>query len=361
MTPNEISKIRLHNQQIDRSGFNNVQNLVSWMGAIQAQDYNMSKWAVGIRVSGSTEQSIEKAFRKGEIIRTHLMRPTWHLVSSADIYWLLELTAPHIKPLLQSRHKHLELTETIINKSKSVIEKILVGGKHRTREELMLQLQNAKISTDGQRAAHLMLLCELDGIVCSGEPIEKKQTYALLEERVPKPQAICRDEALAELAKRYFTSHGPATIQDFIWWSGLRVKDAKNALELVKAHFTSVNSDRQTYWFTANSSFVETSNKSAHLLPAYDEFIISYRDRSASILAENHKKAISENGLFRPIVVVNGHVAGTWKRIQKKDKAQIETEYFQSNEQPAKNLIENAAARYGQFINREIEIVNFDS
>lgn len=351
MTLKDISRIRLHNQQIDNSGFKNAQELVAWMGAMQAQDYNMAKWAIGIRLPGSTDPSIEEAFRKGEIIRTHLLRPTWHLVSSSDIYWILELTAPHIKPLLRSRHKQLELSETIINKSKTVIEKVLEGGNHFTREELMFHLQNVHISTEGQRAAHLLLICELDGMICSGAVQEKKQTYTLLEERVLKPLSISREEALAELARRYFTSHGPATIQDFIWWSGLPVKDAKNGLEIVKSGFISAKADQQTLWFTDSISENSILSESVHLLPAYDEFIISYRDRSASILAENHKKAVSENGLFRPIIVVNGQVTGTWKRIQNKGKVRIETDYFQKNNQPSIDLIENASARYEQFLN----------
>lgn len=358
MTPNNTSIIRLHNQQIDGTTFKRAKDLVEWMGAMQAQDFSMAKWAIGARIPDSTNQKIEKTLRNGEIIRTHLLRPTWHFVSSADIYWILGLTAPHIKSQLRARHKQLELTETIVNKSKSIVEKALMGGNHLTREELMLQLGNAHIATDGQRAAHLMLVCELDGIVCSGVPKGKTQTYALLQERVPKPPTINRDEALAQLARRYFTSHGPATIQDFIWWSGLPVKDAKNALEMIKPDFVSEKTEQQTHWFTDSHQATQTNIGSTHLLPAFDEFIISYKDRSASIQEGNHKKAISDNGLFRPIVVVNGQVTGTWKRIQKEDKTVIETDYFQPNNLPAKELIKTASNRYSQFLNQKTEIVN---
>ena len=356
MTLNDISEIRLHNQQIQSSRFKNAKDLLAWMGAVQAQDYAMAKWAVGVRLPGSTDLAIEEAFRKGEIIRTHLLRPTWHFVSADDIYWILGLTAPHIKSLLRARHIQLELTETIVNKSKSVVEKALLGGNHLTREELMFQLGNAQINTDGQRAAHLMLLFELDGLVCSGAPKGKKQTYTLLEERVPKSLSFNRDEALAELAKRYFTSHGPATVQDFIWWSGLPVKDARNALEMVKSQFISVETEQQMLWFTDLYQATKTNNQPAYLLPAYDEFIISYRDRSASILAENHKKAISENGIFRPIVVQNGKVTGIWKRVQKKNKILIEIECFHSQIQPANEGLMDATKQFGQFINQDTEL-----
>lgn len=357
MTPNDIASIRLNNQQIASSNFRRAKDLVAWMGAMQAQDYNMSKWAIGVRLPDSTDQTIEEAFRKGEIIRTHLMRPTWHLVSSADIYWILELTSPHLKPMLRARFNRLELTEAVISKSKSVIEKALSGGNHLTREEIMFQLENAQIAAVNLRASHLMMACELDGIVCSGASKGKNQTYALLSERVPNAIKFSREEALAELARRYFTSHGPATIQDFIWWSGLPVKDAKNGLEMIKSDFSSEKVGQQIRWFSNPILQMESIPESAHLLPAYDEFIISYRDRSASILPEYNKKAISENGLFRPIVVVNGQVNGTWKRTSKKDKVLIEVDYFKIIEQLPENDIKNASERYGQFLNLKPEII----
>jgi len=358
MTSEEISATRLQNQQIVATKFRKVQDLVYWMGAMQAQDYAMVKWAIGARLPDATDEIVTEAFRKGEIIRTHLLRPTWHVVSSFDIYWILGLTAPHIKPLLRSRHRDLELSESTINKSKAVVEKSLIGGKHLTREEIMNQLQEAGISTEGQRASHLMLICELDGIVCSGKPKDKKQTYTLLEEWVPKTSSFNREDALAELAKRYFTSHGPATIQDFIWWSGLPVKDAKNALEMVKSGFASEKMEDQIYWCSLSSPTSGTKNKSAYLLPAYDEFIISYRDRTASILADDHKKAISDNGIFRPILVVNGKVVGTWKRQKMKERVLIIPEYFKSITNKKIKQIEFAAKQYSQFLNQETELVN---
>jgi len=358
MTRDEISNIRLQNQQIASGKFKNVQDLVHWMGAMQAQDFSMVNWALGVRIPNATEQTIAEAYRRGEIIRTHLLRPTWHIVSSTDIYWILGLTAPHIKRLLRSRHRDLELSESTINKSKSVLEKLLVGGKHLTREEIMLQLRNAGISTEGQRASHLMMICELDGILCSGKPNGKIQTYTLLEEWVPKTSSFNRESALAELAKRYFTSHGPATIQDFIWWSGLPVKDAKNGLEIIQADFISEKIEEQIYWHSGSFPDSDYQGGKAYLIAAYDEFIISYRDRSASLLVDDHKKAISENGFFRPIVVVDGKVCGTWKHQQMKDKILIFPEYFRPITSKEKEQIEEASKRYGHFLNQETELIN---
>jgi hypothetical protein len=186
MTLTDITNMRLPAQQISQSKFKTPKKIVSWMGAMQAQDYAMSKWAVGIRLQGSTQTEIEKAIDSGKIIRTHVLRPTWHLISSVDIYWMLELTAPHIKVLMRSQEKKLELTESVYAKSNIIIEKALQKSEMLTRKELMTELRKAKIDTSDIRAAHLMFRAEIEGIVCNGIPKENMQTYSLLSERVEK-------------------------------------------------------------------------------------------------------------------------------------------------------------------------------
>jgi hypothetical protein len=351
-----IANIRLASQQLAGTKFKTPKDLVSWMGAMQAQDYAMSKWAVGIRLPNATDEKIESAINKGEIIRTHLMRPTWHLVSADDIYWLLELTAPHIKPAMNSTNKMLELNDALFSKSNKIIEKALSGNNHLTREELMSLLQKNKISTDGLRSIHIMFHAELDGIVCNGIRRGKNSTYALLSERVPKINKLLRDEALALLAKRYFTSHCPATLKDFIWWSGLPVKDARNALEMVKSNFISETINGETYWLTNSFAKIKTVEPSVYLLPAFDEFLISYKDRSASFPLGNHKKAFTSNGIFRPVIVINGHVTGIWKRTVKKDIVLIETGLFQPHNKLEKELVEKAAIKFGGFLNKKVEL-----
>ncbi|MFA5330361.1 MAG: winged helix DNA-binding domain-containing protein [Prolixibacteraceae bacterium] len=356
MKATDIARHRLYFQHIAGTNFKDPQKVVSWMGAMQAQDYNMAKWAVGIRLKDSTDQLIEYYLNEGKILRTHLLRPTWHMVSAEDIYWILELTAPHIKPSMRARHRELGLTDKIVTQTKSVVEKALSGGIHLTREELLGKLQEAKLVTDRAQLTHLMMICELDRLVCSGASKGKKQTYALLEERVKKTQPLSREEALAKLAKKYFESHGPATIQDFIWWSGLPVKDARSALEMVKQHFASEEIESQVYWFAENGISSPSLENTVHLIPAYDEYIISYRDRTATIQAENHKKAISENGFFRPVVVVNGETIGTWKRLTQKDGSIVELNYFQSVTETTDKQIEREVIKYGQFINQKIGV-----
>jgi DNA glycosylase AlkZ-like len=357
MALKEIAKARLINQQIVLTKLKSVKDIVGWMGAMQAQDYNMAKWAVGIRLAGSTEKMIDEAVSSGEIIRTHVLRPTWHFVLPEDIYWMIELAASRFKTSFKSRWKTIGLTETIFKKSNSIIEKALANGKHLTREELVIKLNKAKIPTSEQKIFHIMFRAELEGIVCSGSIKNKKQTYASLKERVPESKILKKDEALVKLAEKYFSSHGPATLQDFVWWSGLKVADARQAIEMIKSKFISEKIGEQTYWFSKSFSFPKSNKKSLYLLPAYDEFIISYKDRGAAIPIEDKKKAISNNGIFRPTILINGQVAGIWKRSMKNDKITIETQFFHSVDEAAKRSVKSAAVKYGDFLKKKVEIV----
>jgi hypothetical protein len=357
METEQIGNIRLINQQILEPKFKTPKDIVGWMGAMQAQDYNMAKWALGVRLPGSTEQVIQSAIDKGEILRTHLLRPTWHFVSADDIHWMLELSAPQIKALFKSRHRNLELSAAVLKKSDVILEKALSAGKHLTREELVSQLKGSKIATDDNRAAHLLMNAELDGLICSGTSENNKTTYALLEERVPKPKSLSREEALGRLADRYFLSHGPATLRDFSWWSGLSLTDARKGLESVKSKFISETNGSDTYWLGETNSLAANKTQSVFLLPAFDEFIISYKNRSASLLLENHGKAISNNGIFWPVVVVNGKVVGLWKRVIKKERVLIELDFFQRHNKSIQQQIKKAAAVYGNFLQKEPEVI----
>ena len=354
----DIAGHRLVNQQIEATGFTTPQQLVYWMGAMQAQDYNMAKWAIGSRIRSMTDAAVEQAINCGEIIRTHIMRPTWHFVAAEDIYWMLDLTANRIKASLKSRHKQLELTDKILNKGLSVIEKALLGEVHLTRAELLSELVNAKIMMNTERGSHLLLLAELEGLICSGSKKENQLTYALLNERVPKKVLLNKEEALARLAEKYFNSHGPATLQDFVWWSGLQVREAKFAMELIKDKFQAFEFNAQVYWH-ANKSIISVKTwRSAILLPAFDEFIISYKDRSAALTFDDHRKTVSINGIFRPIIICDGKVQGIWKKSVKKDHVKVEVQFFSDqwlqNDERSK-LIE-AAESYGYFLKRKVEL-----
>ncbi len=357
MKPFDISNIRLNCQQVSNTKFKNPEDVVHWMGAVQAQDYANSKWAVGCRLNGTTDKTVEAALNKGKIIRTHVMRPTWHLVSAKDIYWMLELTAPHIKSSLRSRNKQLELSDKVVSKSNSVIEKILSNNKDLTREEIYGALNKASIATDNVRGSHLLLNAELEGLICNGKTVGNKQTYTLLENKVLGKKKFDRDESIAKLGERYFSSHCPATLQDFIWWSGLPAKDARLSLELNKQNLQAEKIDRETYWLPQNFKIPEIKKGEIYLLPAFDEFIISYKNRSAVINIDDHKKAVSSNGIFRPLIVVNGKVTGLWKHTIKKESVAIELESFRPHNKAETSAIKKAAEKYGIFLGKKAEII----
>ncbi len=324
-----ILNLRLASQQLINATFTHPKEVASWMGGMQAQDFNMAKWAIGIRIPGCTNKMVEDAFNIGEILRTHVMRPTWHFVAPEDIRWMLLLSKEKIKSSMKSRDADLGLTEKIIAQSKEIIQKALHGNKHLTREELTAALEDGKMHADSSRIYHYLMHAELDGIICSGALHGKEQTYALIEERVPQTQTFSKEEALAKLAKRYFASHGPATLQDFVWWSGLSTLEAKKGLEIIQPDCISEKIDSQTYWLVPSPREIPESSNFIHLLPAFDEFIISYRDRKAILSSENHSKAISSNGIFRPVIVHNGHAVGLWKKTSGKNKIVITPDYFQ--------------------------------
>jgi hypothetical protein len=356
MTINDISTSRLFSQKIEETGFTSAKELVSWMGAMQAQDYAMAKWAIGSRLVHSTDEMVETALNNAEIIRSHLMRPTWQLVSADDVYWMNNLSAAKIRRNFNSRHRDLELSEEMILKSEKVFEKVISTQGNLTRDELNAELQKVNIKTVENQLYHLLFCAELDGIICSGAVKNGKQTYDLLSNRVPNRRTLSKDESLAELAKRYFQSHGPATIDDFVWWSGLSVTDARKGIESIKSGFLSETIDAKTYWFSGSISDFKIDKTSVHLLPAFDEYLIGYCDRSASLSFTFNPKAVSSNGIFHPVIVLNGQVIGTWKRSFKKEKVIVSANLFQSPTLFLKSAIEEEAKRFGQFLNKKTEI-----
>jgi hypothetical protein len=354
---NLISKIRLISQKVASSEFKTPSEIVRWMGAMQAQDFAMAKWAIGVRLNNPTDKKVESAFNNGEILRTHVLRPTWHLVSADDIFWMLQLSASKIKSSLKSRHNQLELTESIISKSNLIIEKSLSKGSSLTRDELADEFHKAGIKTDENRLSHILFCSELEGIVCSGPIKNNKLTYALLHERVLVKKELSKDESLAELAKRYFRSRCPATLEDFIWWSNLTIREARSAVDLIKSDFIQENTGSLKYIIPNSFSEPAFHKSSVHLLPAYDELLISYRDRSRSLSEVNNKRTVSDNGIFYPTIVVNGQVVGLWKRTFKKNKIIVTVSFFKQPDNPTLKKIEMKVRDFGRFLGKETELI----
>jgi Winged helix DNA-binding domain len=229
-----IPPIRLFQQKIIQQDLSTPQEVVAYMGAIQAQDFPMSRWAIGLRLPKSNDAMIEKALNDGQLVRTHVLRPTWHIVSGQDVRWMLALSAKNIKTAMASYSKDLGIDASTYVKTNDLIVKALEGGKSLTRQEVMNEIEKCGVKTDSSRAVHFMMNAEVDAIVCSGIPKGKELTYTLLDEKVPKGIVLNHEEALSTLAKRFFTSHAPATLQDFYWWSGLSMPDARLGLESIK-------------------------------------------------------------------------------------------------------------------------------
>jgi hypothetical protein len=353
----QISKSRLFSQQIIDTQFETPKEIVSWMGAMQAQDYIMAKWAVGVRLKNQTEKNIEEAIDKGEILRTHVLRPTWHFVSPDDIYWMTKLTAAKIKSSLTSRHKQLEITDSILKKTIGIMEKEMGDGVNLTRNDLAQKFRDKGIKTDENRLSHILFCAEFEAVICSGPIKENRPTYSLLSHRVPKKKELGRDESLAELAKRYFTSHAPATIQDFSWWSNLSLTEIRRAVDSIKSDFTIEETNTGKYLLPGSFSLDKNPKNSIYLLPAYDEFLISYRDRSHSLHSTHNKKTISSNGIFFPIVVINGQVSGLWQRTIQKNKLIVTINTFQEQGKTIKNQIAKKAAEYGKFLDKETDVI----
>ena len=274
----KIPNIRLQNQQLLNPLFRKPKELVSWMGAMQAQNYPMVKWAVGMRLKSATIQTVEKALRDGEILRTHVMRPTWHLVAAEDIRWMLKLSAQRIKSANDSFAKgwDLEITDELYMKSYNLLEQILAGNKSLTKQEITGHFCRSGIlaEPDNNRMTRFMARAEQEGIICSGEDKGGKCTYALLEERVPPMPEITKDEALARLARSYFRSHAPAVLQDFIWWSGLPISDARQAIYLIASELTEEQWQGETWYSQADSRTRGRVSNSPHPLPTYDEYLL---------------------------------------------------------------------------------------
>lgn len=358
-TQRDIIRERLTNQRLTTAPFRQPAEVVAWMGAVQAQDYPAAAWALGLRMQEATEAAIDQALAEGSILRTHIMRPTWHFVTPADIRWLLALTAARVRAASASMYRQLELDDALFRRSHAVLTNALQGGKQLTRAELVAALQQAGIdATEQLRFTYIMFQAELDGIICSGPRRGKQFTYVLLDEVVPPTPPLDREAALAELTRRYFRSHGPATVADFVWWSGLTAADARTGLALVDGQFEQEEIDGQRYWFAPDTTPTPASAPTVHLLPNYDEYLVAYTDRSAAIGPIPPEKLDSRgNILFNHTVVLDGRVVGSWKRTLKKATVVLEPTLFTSLTEAETQTLTAAAARYGAFLGLPVSLV----
>ncbi len=349
----------MHSQQLTEPQFTQPSDLVRWLGAVQAQDYGAAKWALGLRLPGSSDDAIDQVFNDGAILRTHVMRPTWHFILPEDIRWMLELTAPRVNQLSAYYYRRLALDDALFARSNDVIVKALEGGKQLTREELIAALDAAGIhSEELLRSTYIIGRAELDALICSGGRRGKQFTYALIAERAPTAKSLPRDEALATLTARYFRSHGPATLKDYSWWSGLTSADCKAGLEMIKRQLASEVIDGDTYWFADDARIDRLLDPAVYLLPNYDEYMVAYTDRSAMYDTQHDSKLDSRgNVLFNNVVVLDTRVVGIWKRTLKKASVIVTPTLFAPLDDAQMDALAAAAQRYADFLGLKLELV----
>lgn len=351
-----VAEQRLANQRIDHNAPIEPHNVVSGMGAVQAQDYLGALWAVGLRAPGTTEADIELALAERRIVRTWPLRGTLHFVAAADIRWILALAAPRAMAQAAGRLRQLELDEGVLAHSRDIVMAALHGGRRLTRAALYAQLESGGVSPAGQRGIHIIGRLAQEGLICFGARDGKQPTFVLLEEWVPAAKTLPREEAVAELTRRYFTSHGPATLHDFVWWSGLTRSDARAGLEMMQGYLVEEVIANQTYWRAASMPTLHLSSPAAHLLPAFDEYLVGYQDRRAVLDPALVKRINAGGGMLNPVIVIDGQVAGTWKRTLKKDTVTITPSWFASPTGDQLHAFHAAAQRYAAFLSMQVSI-----
>lgn len=328
---------------------------MAWFGGVQAQDYSGAKWAVGQRLKKCTDVDIERALTEKKIVRTWAMRGTFHFVAASDIRWMLALLAPRIIERNARRYRELELDEETLMESNEVLKNALQDGSHLNRRELLAILQKNGISTEGQRAHYILQRASLDGLICQEVMHTNNNPIYMSMEELPETKILTHHEALAELAKRYFTGHGPATIQDFTWWSGLLSNDAKAGLEAVKSSLVSETIEGKTYWYSPLTQDTKHSSPKAHLLPSFDEYQVGYKDRSASLEKVHSKKKNIENIMY-PTIAVDGQIVGTWKRKFKGNEVIMDLKPLTTFNSAENEALDAAVHSFGEFLKMPVHI-----
>lgn len=336
-----LLETRLRHQGLTGPPRRSAPDVVAWLGAVQAQDYPGAAWALALRTRALTLADVDQALASGAIVRTHVLRPTWHFVAPADLRWMLALTGPRVKALMRGYDRRLELDARTYARARTTIERALEGGRHLTRTELATALRAARIDAAGQRLAHLVMDVELAGAICSGPRRGAQFTYALVDEHVPATRPLTRDEALAALASRYFRSHGPATVHDFAWWSGLTVGEARAAVALA---------DVASAVLPAPPS-ADRVTGAHYLLPNYDEFLIAYRHRDAVLdpaRARNFGTFSSQE--YPHQLVLHGRIAGSWRREVGRDRACLTLRTYAKPTATETRALAAEAVRFGRFL-----------
>ena len=343
---------RFENQRLLRPTRGRPEDIVAWFGAVQSQDFAGAKWGVGQRGTGLTDAVVGQAFDDGRILRTHVMRPTWHFVAPADIRWMLELTAPRLHRLNGVMYRRGGLDDKTFATSRRALERALGGGQALTRLELAAVLARAGIHAEGHTLAYLVMHAELERMVCSGPRRGKQFTYMLLDARAPSAPSLDRDAALAELGRRYLQSHGPATIRDFVWWSGLTVRDATAAFAANGSSLDQELVGELRYWsLPGRTRASSSSGPVAYLFPNYDEFLIAYKDRGLAPAYPAAPAGVIRRDRYAHHLVIDGRLRGSWMRTVNSRDVRIDVATYGPLRRVERDAIQAAAERCGKFMN----------
>lgn len=321
MDRKEILRLRLYNQRLSSGQFATPAQVVAHFGAMQAQDHAMAQWAVGLRMRLPDRSQVLSAMESGEIIRTHVLRPTWHLVHRDDIRWMMSLTAPNVRKVTRFNDRKEGLTDELFGKVWRIMERAFVKDGELTKEDIVACLSQRKIEVGGLLATQIIIRAELEMRVCNGA---KKGSYALFDVKVPPSDKVPREEALARLAKMYFTSRGPATWKDFAWWSGLSAGDAKEAMAASGMKLASNDLQGLTFHHVAPDGPIPSARVTA-LLPCFDEYTVGYAEGRDIIFPAGVDRARIGNGIFHPVIVAGNELAGTWRKVTKRPYVELNT------------------------------------
>jgi hypothetical protein len=362
----DTANLRLRVQGIASPSGASPDDTVRRMLAMQAQDYTGALWAVGLRTPGSTEASIESALADGRVVRSWPMRGTLHLVPPEDLGWMLSVTAPRTLRSTDSRRVQLGLTHADLAVARDTAVDRLSGGRVLARDELLGAFDAAGASTASQRGYHLLLHLGITRVIVFG-PVRvtpgggRQHTFALLDEWVTAPRRLEPDEALGQLAARYFAGHGPATVRDLAWWASLTLTQARRGTELAREGLDALDVDGTEYLLPRDlpagdgaSGPAPAAASGVHALPGFDEYLLGYRDRGAALAPEHASLVVpGKNGLFLPTIVVDGEVVGTWRRTLSPKGVIVEASPFGSMSARTARALESTLDRYARFVGRE--------
>ena len=357
MPPSPARRILLERFRVQRligPPFSSAAQAVGILCCVQSQDPYGAKWSLGMRLKGATDASLERDYSAGKFLRTHILRPTWHYVLPEDIRWILDLTAPHVLRANRPQEQRLGLDAKLLVRSEQLILKALEGGRHQTREALGEVLARGGVKTKGQALAYVMMTLELHGLVCSGAMQEKQHTYALLDERAPKGKKVGREEGVIELLRRFVEGHAPTTLKQFCWWSGLKLKEAREAREALRSSFESEIIDG-VEWLRAGAGSTKSQQPTAHLIPEYDEVLTGTADIGIPrLMADRRIPGRTTNTFDRPLII-DGEWVGTWRRKVGPKRMTLEVERFGKFTRTQTVALEQAVARYEGFLGCAVE------